>query len=228
MEARHNPRLDRRVVNQFPATNAPIEENRAASRFISMDAESEWTLIRQCRRGRHAAFEPLVLKYQGEALAVAEALLLDSDDAADAVQDAFVRAYRGLGRLADGSAFGPWFRTILRNRCLDLLRSIAHKGRETITDERVSEHAWVDPVGTEQLEREQLAASVQRALRTLSLAHREVLVLKEMDGLGYAEIASSLGIPEGTVASRVYHARAALRRALMDQRMTAMEGEGSR
>ena len=64
--------------------------------------------------------------------------------------------------------------------------------------------------------------------RSLSQAHREVLVLKEMDGLGYAEIAAVLGIPEGTVASRVYHARAALRRVLIDQGMTAMEGEGSR
>lgn len=188
-----------------------------------MSAESDWTLIRECRRGRRDAFEPLVMKYQGEALAVAEALLLDRDEAADAVQDAFVRAYRGLGRLAEGSRFGPWFRTILRNRCLDRLRSIAHRGRETLTED-IQEHTWVDPIGTDHIEREQLAASVHRALRMLSRSHREVLVLKEMDGLGYAEIAAALGIPEGTVASRVYHARAALRRALLDQGVTA-EGQ---
>jgi RNA polymerase sigma-70 factor (ECF subfamily) len=192
-----------------------------------MSAESDWTLIRECRRGRRDAFEPLVMRYQGEALAVAEALLLDPDEAADAVQDAFVRAYHGLGRLAEGSGFGPWFRTILRNRCLDRLRSTAHRGRETITDDIVRDHAWVDPVGSELIEREQLATSVHRALRMLSRSHREILVLKEMDGLGYAEIAATLGIPEGTVASRVYHARAALRRVLLDQGVTAA-GEPSR
>jgi RNA polymerase sigma-70 factor, ECF subfamily len=210
------------------AAGAQCEENRVVTRSSVMNPESEWTLIRQCRLGRREAFKPLVLKYQGEALAVAETLLLDRDEAADAVQDAFVRAYTGLGRLIDGSAFGPWFRTILRNRCLDQLRSVAHLGRETITEEVVHGHAWVDPVGTEQIERDQLAAAVHRALRSLSRSHREVLVLKEMDGLGYAEIAAALGIPEGTVASRVYHARAALRRVLIDQGMTAMEGEGSR
>jgi RNA polymerase sigma-70 factor, ECF subfamily len=193
-----------------------------------MSTESEWTLIRQCRRGRPDAFEPLVLRYQGEALAIAEALLLDPDDAADAVQDAFVRAYRGLARLSEGSPFGPWFRAILRNRCLDRLRSVEHRRRDSLVEDVVTKHAWVEPVGTEQIEREHLAGLVHRALRTLSAAHREVLVLKEMEGLAYAEIAQALGVPEGTVASRVYHARAALRRALQDQGMTAMEREGSR
>ena len=193
-----------------------------------MSNESDWTLIRQCRRGRPEAFEPLVLRYQGEALAIAEALLLDPDDAADAVQDAFVRAYRGLARLSEDSPFGPWFRSILRNRCLDRLRSVAHRRRGSLTEDAVAKHAWVEPVGTEQIEREQLAALVHSALRTLSAAHREVLVLKELEGLGYADIARALAIPEGTVASRVYHARAALRRALHDQGMIAMEGESSR
>ena len=205
-----------------------FEETRVLTRSTGMSPESEWMLIRQCRLGRHDAFKPLVLRYQGEALAVAEALLLDPDEAADAVQDAFVRAYRGLGRLTEGSSFGPWFRAILRNRCLDRLRSTAHRGRESLTEQIVQDHAWVDPVGTDQIERDQLAASVRRGLRSLSPAHRQVLVLKEIDGLGYAEIAVALGIPEGTVASRVYHARAALRRVLMGQGMTAMEGESSR
>jgi RNA polymerase sigma-70 factor (ECF subfamily) len=210
------------------AGRTTIEETPTLDRYsgVSTDVttDSEWTLIHQCLRGRTGAFEPLVLRYQGEALAIAEALLLDPDDAADAVQDAFVRAYRQLGRLAEGSAFGPWFRSILRNLCIDRLRSPARRRRESITDESIAAHSWVEPVGTDRLERDQLAAAVQRALRTLSTAHREVLVLKEMDGLGYREIAQALGIPEGTVASRVYHARAALRRALVEQGLTAMEG----
>ena len=195
-----------------------------------MSDQSEWALIEQCRRGRSGAFGPLVLRYQGEALAIAEALLLDEDDAADAVQDAFVRAYKGIraGLLIDGSTFGPWFRTILRNLCLDRLRSYGRRNREPLTDDRVAEHAWVEPIGTARLEADQLAAGIQRALRTLPPANREVLVLKEMGGLSYAEIAQSLKISAGTVASRLFHARAALRRALLEQGVTAMEGESAR
>lgn len=162
-----------------------------------------------------SSFEPLVLAYQGEALTIAEALLADRDEAADAVQDAFVKAYRGLGRLADGSAFGPWFRAILRNLCLDRLRSPARRDRRAL-DDSIDEHVRVDPVGTERLERAQLADVIRAALRTLPHAHREVLVLKEIECLTYAEIAQALGIPPGTVASRVFHARAALKRALLD------------
>jgi RNA polymerase sigma-70 factor (ECF subfamily) len=191
---------------------------------MGVSTESEWTLIQQCLRGRTGAFEPLVLRYQDEALAVAEALLLDPDDAADAVQDAFVRAFRELGRLTAGSAFGPWFRSILRNLCIDRLRAPARRRREVMSDDAIDEHAWIEPLGTERIERDQLAAAVRRALRTISPAHREVLVLKEMEGLAYREIARALGIPEGTVASRVFHARAALRRALADHGLTALEG----
>jgi RNA polymerase sigma-70 factor, ECF subfamily len=99
--------------------------------------QSEWDLIVKCRRGSTKAFEPLVLRYEGQALAIAESLLLDRDDAADAVQDAFVRAFRGLGKLAEGSSFGPWFRSIVRNLCLDRLRSPAHKHRVTLADDAV-------------------------------------------------------------------------------------------
>jgi RNA polymerase sigma-70 factor (ECF subfamily) len=171
-------------------------------------------IMRDCRRGNAAAFEPLVLSHQGDALAIAETLLLDPDDAADAVQEAFIRAYRGLGKLAEGSAFGPWFRSIVRNLCLDRLRSPARRRREALTD---AVDAWVsvEPVGTARLERQDLAHSINAALRSLPAAHREVLVLKELEGLRYSDIAGALGIPPGTVASRVYHARAALKRALI-------------
>ncbi|MFW6079468.1 MAG: RNA polymerase sigma factor, partial [Gemmatimonadota bacterium] len=80
-----------------------------------MDEAVERDLVARCRRGSTAAFEPLVREYEPPALAIARGMLGDADEAADAVQDAFVRAYRSLGRLREGSRFGPWFRTILRN-----------------------------------------------------------------------------------------------------------------
>lgn len=183
---------------------------------------SEWDLIQQCRRGRTASFAPLVAGHQRDALVLAESLLLDADEAADVVQEAFVRAFANLGRLAKGSAFGPWFRAIVRNRCLDLLRSPAHSRREAV--DSIDTQQSVEPIGTARLEREQVAASIRAALGRLPAAHREVLVLKEIEGLGYGEIATVLGVPEGTVASRLYHARAALRRALADVGINSREG----
>ena len=185
-----------------------------------MNVTGEWDLIRRCRWGSASAFEPLVRKYEGEALALAEAMLADRDDAADAVQDAFIRAYRGLGRLTEGSSFGPWFRAILRNLCLDRLRAPARRRRVDLADSEGTIELRVEPTGGDVLERAELAAEVQRALRRISDEHRVILVLKEMQGMSYAEIARELSIPPGTVASRLYHARSALKQALLGQGFT--------
>lgn len=184
---------------------------------------SEWDLIQKCKRGSTKSFEPLVLRYEGQAMAIAESLLLDRDDAADAVQDAFVRAFRGLGRLAEGSSFGPWFRQIVRNLCLDRLRSPAHRSRVDLADEAVDRVTWSEPVRERGLEQQQLAVVVKDALATLSKDHREILVMKEMEGLRYDEIAQALNLSPGTVASRLHHARAAMKRALATRGITGME-----
>jgi RNA polymerase sigma-70 factor, ECF subfamily len=188
-----------------------------------MDAIVEQDLIRRCRRGASAAFEPLVRGHEAGALAVAEALLGDRDDAADAVQEAFVRAYRALKTLREGSPFGPWFRTILRNLCRDRLRG-ADRRRAEWSAETMDRRAWTEPAGAAELEREQLAAAVRAALARLPAEHREILVLKEMEEMRYAEIALALDIPPGTVASRLHHARAALRTALAAEGITPEEG----
>jgi RNA polymerase sigma-70 factor (ECF subfamily) len=79
---------------------------------------------------------------------------------------------------------------------------------------------WSEPSGSARLEQLELADAVQAALATLSAEHRQVLVLKEMEGLGYAEIAHALGIASGTVASRLYNARAALKKTLVARGIT--------
>jgi RNA polymerase sigma-70 factor (ECF subfamily) len=180
-----------------------------------VDAKHEWDLIRKCREGSSSAFEPLVLKNQDRALRMAAALLGDDDEAADAVQDAFVKAYRSLRRLKDGSDFGAWFRTILRNGCMDRLRSPRRK-HATLTEDLEAE----PDLGAEQ---DDLAAILKRALAAISPEHREILVMKEMEGMSYAEIASVAGIAPGTVASRIYHARLALKKALLSRGITPEE-----
>jgi RNA polymerase sigma-70 factor, ECF subfamily len=187
-----------------------------------VNAQDEWDLIRRCRSGSTSAFEPLVREHERRALAMARGYLGDADEAADAVQTAFVKAYRALGRLEEGSGFGPWFRVILRNHCRDLLRS-PRRGHRPWSDEVLDREAWSEPHGARGVEGEQLAAAVWQALAAVSAEHREILVLKEMEGLSYAEIAESTGIPAGTVASRLYHARAALKKVLVSRGISMEE-----
>jgi RNA polymerase sigma-70 factor (ECF subfamily) len=184
-----------------------------------MTSESEWDLVARCLAGSTGAFEPLVRRHEGTALVTARSLLGDPDEAADAVQDAFVRAYRTLGRLKPGSAFGPWFRTILRNLCVDRLRSPGRR-RRSLEEHVIDQRVWSEPAGPDAAERHELSGFVQAALGKLSRDHREVLVLKEMEGLGYEEIATLLKVPKGTVGSRLFHARAALHKVLLAQGVT--------
>jgi RNA polymerase sigma-70 factor, ECF subfamily len=193
------------------------EEINDHLRFIDVNSNTEWDLISRCRSGNSAAYEPLVRAHEGRALSLATGLLGDADDAADAVQEAFVKAYRSLGRLRDGSAFGPWFRTIVLNNCRDRLRSTAPRRRVEWQEMEGGDAGRVPPTGTLDLERAELVTTVHAALSRLSHEHREILILKEMEGMSYAEIARETGITAGTVASRLHHARAALRRIVLEE-----------
>jgi RNA polymerase sigma-70 factor, ECF subfamily len=189
-----------------------------------VDTQAEWDLIVRCRDGSTTAFEPLVRAHEKRALAVAELLLGDADDAADAVQESFVRAYRSLARLREGSDFGAWFRSILRNHCMDRLRAVSRRRRIPIDDATAAEAGWTEPAGSSVIEEQQLAAAVRDALGRISPEHREILMLKEVEDMSYAEIALAMDIPMGTVASRLYHARAALRRAALAAGLSPREG----
>ena len=161
--------------------------------------------------------------------------MLGSDaDAADAVQDAFVRAYRNLDSLEPGRPFGPWFRAILRNRCLDELRS-ARSRREVSREREPDGSAGTAPEpgtrarggrgshrprGPERVEREELGRIVRSALKELSDEKRAVLVLREMEEMSYEEIARELGVSPGTVSSRLHHARRELRGVLEERGFT--------
>jgi RNA polymerase sigma-70 factor, ECF subfamily len=182
-----------------------------------VNATTEWDLIARCRAGSAAAYEPLVRQYEARGLALAGTLLGDADDAQDAVQDAFIKAYRSLNRLAEGSDFGPWFRSILRNLCLDRLRAAPRRARVAWDDAAVDRAAWTEPAGPVAIASERRIARMRAALERLSVEHRDVLVLKEVEGMSYAEIAQLTGTPAGTVGSRLYHARAALKKILEGQ-----------
>lgn len=183
-----------------------------------MQPEVERELIRKCRGGDTRFYEPLVRAYEPQGLRVALGMMGNHEDAWDALQEAFVKAFQSLSRFDTQRSFGPWFFQILRNQCRDQLRSRAARFRVEVVDDGLLDLQADDGVGSGRRRRERAEARrvLWKALERLPDDQREVLVLKELEGFRYQEIASILDIPEGTVASRLFHARKALRDALFE------------
>jgi RNA polymerase sigma-70 factor, ECF subfamily len=179
----------------------------------------EAALIERCRAGDLAAFEPLVEKYRQRAYRLAYNVLRDPEEAWDVAQDAFIRAFQALPSFRGDSAFYTWLFRIVMNVARDRARQHAARGRAFGT-ERVDEKDWdrilvdqgtaPDTNATQVEERERIG----RALATLSEPHRAIIMLSDLEGLSYREIAEVLNIPMGTVMSRLHNARRRLRDAL--------------
>jgi RNA polymerase sigma-70 factor (ECF subfamily) len=145
------------------------------------------------------------------------------DDAQDMVQEAFVRAYKGLERFELGSSFIAWFSKIVVNVCIDYYRK--QKKRRSVeyddTYHRRDESAEHSLVGNtrelqphRRMEREELSEALEQALNLLSENHRTIMILREIDGLSYEEIAETMDCSIGTVMSRLHHARKKLQEKL--------------
>lgn len=186
-----------------------------------MQPEVERELVVKCQAGDARFYEPLVRAYEPAGMRIALGMMGNVDDARDAVQEAFVKAWNALARFDRRRPFGPWFYQILRNHCRDMLRSRTSRFQIEVVDEHVEARPADAEAGPERSRERNAAAEVLwRGLERVGPEHREVLVLKELEGLRYPEIASILGIPEGTVASRLFHARRALRDALQELGVT--------
>ena len=182
-----------------------------------MGPEVERELIRKCRAGDSRFYEPLVRAYEQPGLRLALGMLGNLEDAKDALQNAFVKAFEALARFDLKRPFGPWFFQILRNQCRDQLRSRKARFRLEALDERLELRPADPEKGPERKrERAQARELLWGALEKIGEEHREILILKELQGFRYGEIATILEIPEGTVASRLFHARRALKEALQD------------
>lgn len=180
-----------------------------------MQPEVERELIRKCKSGDARFYEPLVRAYEGSALRLALGMMGNLEDARDALQEAFVKAYTSLRRFDLRRPFGPWFFQILRNQCRDMLRSRQARFRLEAPAVNLEIRAADSKDGPERhQEKVDARELLWAALEKIGEEHREIIVLKELQGFRYVEIAAILDIPEGTVASRLYHARRALKEAL--------------
>jgi RNA polymerase sigma-70 factor, ECF subfamily len=165
-------------------------------------------LVAQCLAGDTASFRPLVERYQRVLFSVALRMLGDREDAADATQTAFLRAYEKLASYDRCNKFFSWLYRILVNECLNVRRG----QRQTVPVD-VGIAAPDGPL--EELEAAERRARVQAALLRLPREQREVVVLRHFADLSYADIADVLELPEKTVKSRLYAARQQLGRWLL-------------
>lgn len=180
-----------------------------------MGPEVERELVRKCKAGDSRFYEPLVRAYEKPGLRLALGMMGNLEDAKDALQNAFIKTFEALGRFDLRRPFGPWFFQILRNQCRDQLRSRKARFRLEALDERLELRPADPETGPVRVrERAKAREIIWEALERIGDEHREILILKELQGFRYGEIAAILEIPEGTVASRLYHARRALKEAL--------------
>ncbi len=179
--------------------------------------ESEATLIRRCQQGDEEAFGVIVRRYAGAAQGAACLLLSSYDDALDASQEAFVRAWRHIRRFDAGAPFYPWYATILRNVCVSKMRRSGRRRTAQLADSHADPSPDSDPVLL--AERNERRDRIWRAIRELSPQHREVIVMSHFQGLSYKQMAAALGIPIGTVMSRLHNARQALKKGLAGEEL---------
>lgn len=181
----------------------------------------ESALIQSAKSGDHEAFNRLVLAYQDMVYNHAHAILGGSDSAEDAVQESFIKAFRGLKGYRGGS-FRAWLLRITTNTCYDELRRSNH--RQDVDDWQVGEdgeeYELLDLLPSPelspdaQLEQSELMAAIQRGLQRLPVEYRAAAIIVDVLGFDYAEAAASLGVPVGTVKSRLARARQGLRQYL--------------
>jgi RNA polymerase sigma-70 factor (ECF subfamily) len=173
--------------------------------------------ILRFQRGDAAGFEALMERYRHRAYGMALGYVGNHDDAMDAVQKAFIRIHRSLGRFRAGEPFFPWFYRIVRNTALNQRRDESrHRGDCPL--EWVTEPARL-PSPLQAAEAEELKARLWEAIDGLGEELREVFLLYTFQGLKYREIAELLDIPLGTVMSRLHAARRRIRQHLGEEEL---------
>ncbi len=177
-------------------------------------------ILTRARRGETAAFEELVRLYEKRVYAVALRSSGNPEDAADIVQEVFLRAWRSIESFRGDSGFSTWLFRITMNLCVDHARhKHAQPQTQPIVTDDETERPLPDPAPTpeEHLDNRELGRELAAALEEISEEHRRIVLLRDVSGMSYTEIAEVLEISEGTVKSRLSRARIALRKVLLSR-----------
>jgi len=185
-------------------------------------SDTDQQLVQRAQRGDLRAFDLLVLKYQGRIAALVSRYVSDAGEVEDVTQEAFIKAYRALGKFRGDSAFYTWLYRIAANTAKNHLVA---KGRRPGAHATIEDAEGFDEGGmlSESASPEalamggELAEVVESALKALPDELKAALMLREFDGLSYDDIADVLGCPVGTVRSRIFRAREAVDQRVKEQ-----------
>ena len=185
-------------------------------------SDTDQQLVQRAQRGDLRAFDLLVLKYQGRIAALVSRSVSDAGEVEDVTQEAFIKAYRALGKFRGDSAFYTWLYRIAANAAKNHLVA---KGRRPGADATIEDAEGFEEGGmlSESASPEalamgnELAEVVESALNALPDELKAALMLREFDGLSYDDIADVLGCPVGTVRSRIFRAREAIDQRVKEQ-----------
>lgn len=185
---------------------------------------TEQELVERAQKGDETAFEVLVTDNEKRIYNLCRRLTGNPEDAAELTQEAFLNAWRGLSRFQGESSFSTWLYRLASNACIDFLRKEKRRQNLSMTvsldDEEEARQVELPDeryAPERELERTEVRQAVAAGLERLTPEHRQVLVMREINGLSYAEIGAVLGLEEGTVKSRIARARNALRKVLTER-----------
>lgn len=188
------------------------------------NAKHDADLVARAQRGDEDAYRELVERHQRRAFAVAFGVVRNPDDARDVVQDALIKAYRNLDRFKGQSSFYTWLYRIVMNVAIDHVRrqrriqasyddGLAHdevEGGENILPQRLEANP------AKNVGRRELVEQMDGALDKLSSIHRSVLLMREVEGMSYTEMAKAMRCSKGTIMSRLFHARKRMQRLMLE------------
>jgi RNA polymerase sigma-70 factor (ECF subfamily) len=202
----------------------PVELSHRSEINKVSGADNDAALVLSSQKGDLAAFETLVVRHQKRMFNVAFRLISDYDDACEVVQDAFVSAYKNIRTFRGDAKFTTWLTTITLNLSRNRLKQI--KSRQGHVSYSLDDPLWIDeseltrdppskePSMLDRLEKQDIQGKVQDCIKALDPEYREVIVLRDMQDFSYDDIGGMLNMREGTVKSRLFRARAAVRDCL--------------
>lgn len=204
--------------------------------MVSTEADDH-ELVEACKAGHRRAFHTLYQRYERKVYAVAYGFLRNQEDALDVVQEAFIKVHRYLPNFEGQSSFYTWLYRIVANLCIDHIRRAGRK-RDVEFDDRIRHDAEPETGGeplslsnlgdpSEAVRNKEILSAVEDSLTHLSDKHRAVIVMRELQGLSYADMAKAMSCSKGTIMSRLFHARRNMQKLLKERLEYAGREPGS-